>query len=161
MHPFIELCNEQIHIQHKDGRQTGPLRAVFAKNAFTVFDGSLDVTEGDCIDRPLPNGKAERYDIVEVNFTHKFHELPAHVDMKVRKQVALVPFRKPNTVNISIRDSHGFQVGDHNTQNIVNSFNELIQRIENSSAPDKAKREAKSRMKEFLEHPLTSAIVGG
>ena len=158
--PFEELCNEKIVIERKDKERLGPFKAAFGKGQFTVWDGSIEVDDGDFIDRPLPNGKAERYDIVEVHYSHQFHDIPAHVDMKVRKQGALVPYHPPRTVNISIRDSQGFQVGDHNVQNIVNSFRELIQHIDNAAAPAEAKKEAKSLMKAFLEHPLTSAVIG-
>jgi hypothetical protein len=161
MNPFANLCNEEIHIRHKDGRQSGPLKVVFGKGTFTIFDGSLDVSEGDCVDRPLPNGKAERYDVVRVEYTHKFHSIPAHIDLTVRKQGALVNFDKAKTVNISISHSQGFQVGDYNTQNIVDSFKQVIERLAGGPGTPEEKAEAKSRLKAFLEHPLTSAIVGG
>jgi hypothetical protein len=161
MSPFTNLCNEEIHIRHKDGRQSGPFKAVFGKGKFTVFEGTLDVTEGDVIDRPLPNGKAERYDVTNVHYTQKFHAIPAHVDMTVSKQGALVNFDKARTVNISIHNSQGFQVGDHNTQNIVDSFKQVIERLDQAPGTPAEKAEAKSRLKAFLEHPLTSAVVGG
>ncbi len=161
MTSFNRLCNEEIHIRHKDGRVSGPLKAVFGKGKFTVFDGTLDVNEGDLIDRPLPNGKAERYDVLEVNFTHKFHSIPAHIDMEVRKQGALVQFDRAKTVNIAIHNSQGFQVGDNNTQNIVDSLKQVVERIESAPGTLEEKEEVKSRLKLFLEHPLTSAVLGG
>jgi hypothetical protein len=161
MSSFSNLCNEEIHIRHKDGRVTGPLKAAFGQSKFIVFDGSLDVVEGDLIDRPLPNGKAERYDIVEVNFAHKLHQIPAHVNMGVRKQGALVPFDRAKTVNIAIHNSQGFQVGHNNTQNIVDSFKQVVERIEKGPGTLEEKKEAKSRLKTFLEHPLTAAVIGG
>jgi len=150
-----------IHIKHKDGRETGPCKTSFSENTFTIFDGTLDVGEGDVIDRPLPNGKAERYDIFDVSYQHKFHGIPAHVSLKVRKQGSLVPFKPARTVNISINNSKGFQVGDHNTQNIVIALQELTQLIEASDPTPADKAEAKSRLSKFLEHPLTTSIMGG
>ncbi|MES2923888.1 MAG: hypothetical protein V4819_20205 [Verrucomicrobiota bacterium] len=161
MSSFRSLCNEVIHICHKDGRKSGPLQAAFGNNEFTVFDGTLDVTEGDLIDRPLPNGKAERYDITNASFTHKFHSIPAHVRMTVRKQGALVPFHPAKTVNIAIHNSQGFQVGDNNTQNIIESLKQVVERIESGPGTPEEKEEVKSRLKLFLEHPLTSAVLGG
>jgi len=161
MNPFAELCNEEIHIRHQNGSRTGPLKALFEKGKFSVFDGTLDVCEGDGIDRLLPNGKAERYDITEVHFEKQFHDIPGHVDMTVRKQGALVPVGKSHVTNISITNSQGFQVGDHNTQNIVDSLKQVIERIEQSPGTPEEKKEAKSRLSTFLEHPLTSAVLGG
>lgn len=161
MNPFEELCNDTIYIRHQDGRATGPLKSVFEKNKFTVFDDTLDVSEGDIVERPLPTGKAERHDIVHVHFSQGLHNIPSSYDLQVRKQGSLVQFQKPNVTHISISNSQGFQVGDHNTQNIVDSFKDMIERIEQSSATPEEKKEAKSRLRVFLEHPLTSTIVGG
>jgi hypothetical protein len=161
MNPFEELCNDTIYIRHQDGRTTGPLKTVFGQSKFTVFDETLDVSEGDIVERPLPNGKAERHDVVHVHFSQGLHEIPASYDLQVRKQGSLVQFQKPSVTNISISNSQGFQVGDHNTQNIIDSFKDMIERIERSSATPEEKKEAKSRLRAFLEHPLTSAIIGG
>ncbi len=53
------------------------------------------------------------------------------------------------------------QVGNGNSQNIESLFYQLIDQIDNSSAPKADKDEAKGLLTSFLEHPLTSAIVGG
>ncbi|WP_421196274.1 hypothetical protein [Aeromonas enteropelogenes] len=53
------------------------------------------------------------------------------------------------------------QIGNGNTQNINQVFNQLIQDIENSQASTEEKNEAKKRLAKFLEHPLVSSIVGG
>lgn len=53
------------------------------------------------------------------------------------------------------------QVGNGNTQNISNVFNQLNQKIDESTASDEEKAEAKSRLAKLLEHPLVGAIVGG
>lgn len=65
-------------------------------------------------------------------------------------------------MQIATLNVHGSaQVGNGNTQNIHNVFNQLLQQIETSSASDEEKQEAKSRLAKFLEHPLVGAIVGG
>jgi hypothetical protein len=160
MNPFDSHCTETIHVRRKQGEDLGPLKAAFGKGRFAVFDNELDISAGDCIDRPLPNGKAERYDIVEVNYATEFHGIPGHVDMTVRKQGSLVTFEKSRVTNISINNSQGFQVGDHNTQNIVDAFKQIIEGIEKSSGTPEEKAEAKSRLSQFLKHPLTSAVIG-
>ncbi|MBU9813406.1 hypothetical protein J1781_00795 [Rahnella sp. C60] len=53
------------------------------------------------------------------------------------------------------------QVGNGNTQNIHNVFNQLVKNIEDSSASDEDKSEAKSRLASLLEHPLVTSIIGG
>lgn len=53
------------------------------------------------------------------------------------------------------------QVGNGNTQNIHNIFNQLVQSIDNSEASDEEKTEAKSHLSSFLKHPIVSSILGG
>lgn len=53
------------------------------------------------------------------------------------------------------------QVGDGNTQNIYNVFQEVIDKIDRAEATPEEKAEAKSLLTKFLEHPLTSSVVGG
>lgn len=66
------------------------------------------------------------------------------------------------SMQIATLNVHGpAQVGNGNTQNIHNVFNQLLQQIETSSASDEDKQEAKSRLARFLEHPLVGSIVGG
>lgn len=161
MNPFSEFCTDTVYIRHQDERTTGPLKVSFGQNKFTIYDATIDVAEGDIIERPLPNGKAERYDVVHVQFSQTFHDIPAHFELQVRKQGSLVQFQKPSVTNISISNSQGFQVGDHNTQSIVASFKDVIDRIERGAGTAEEKKEAKSRLKAFLEHPLTSAVIGG
>lgn len=53
------------------------------------------------------------------------------------------------------------QVGNYNSQEFNNCFQTLIQKIEASNTSPAEKEEAKNLLKKALEHPLTSAIVGG
>lgn len=53
------------------------------------------------------------------------------------------------------------QIGNGNTQNISNIFNQLIQDIDKSQASTQEKSEAKKRLTTFLEHPLVISILGG
>ena len=65
-----------------------------------------------------------------------------------------------NIQNINFHGSQNVQIGDYNTQNITNTFNELIQKIENSTASEAEKENVKSLLKQFLSHPLVVSILG-
>lgn len=66
------------------------------------------------------------------------------------------------SMQIATLNVHGpAQVGNGNVQNIHNVFNQLLQKIDASDAADEDKKEAKSRLSKFLEHPLVGSIVGG
>ena len=161
MNPFDKLCGDTINIRHKDGRVTGPLKVAFSKDIFTAFDETLDVAEDDIVERSLPNGKTELYDIIEVRFSKGLMQIPASFKLHVRKQGLRVQPSEPSVTHISISNSQGFQVGNNNTQNIVDSFKEVIEQINKGPGTPEAKAEVKSRLRAFLEHPLTAAIIGG
>jgi hypothetical protein len=122
MNPFDQLCNEEIHVQSPTGEISGPHRCVITKGKVTIFDDLLHISTEDKFLRSLPNGQAEKYDILDVNFTSKFHQIPGHFDFTVRQQGSLVPFNRSKVTNISISHSHGIQIADHNRQQVVNSF---------------------------------------
>jgi len=158
--PFQDFLTEEVRIQRTDGSISDPIKCSISNDLITVFDKSLDVSTADKLIRALPNGKAQRYDVLDVDFNNDFHGIPAHFELKVRRQGSVIPAPKAVT-NISISHSHGFQVGDHNIQSIVNSLKYVVKAIDESDAAPEVKAEAKSRLKAFLEHPLTSALLGG
>jgi hypothetical protein len=65
-----------------------------------------------------------------------------------------------NTIG-AIHVAGSAQVGDGNKQNIYNVFQEVIDKIDRAEATSEEKAEAKSLLTKFLEHPLTSSVVGG
>ncbi len=68
---------------------------------------------------------------------------------------------KPREQLVSIGAIHGpTQIGNNNTQNIECVFKYLLDEIDSSDASAEQKEEAKSRLKAFLEHPLTNTVIG-
>ena len=64
-------------------------------------------------------------------------------------------------INIGTLNSNGIaQIGKNNTLNIENVLINLVEQIENSDATEGEKKEAKSRLAKFLEHPLVNTIAG-
>lgn len=68
-----------------------------------------------------------------------------------------------NSGNITIgtlNSSGVAQIGNNNMLNIENMLISLVEQIEKSDATVEEKKEAKSKFKAFLEHPLTCSILG-
>lgn len=63
--------------------------------------------------------------------------------------------------HITVSASQNVQIGDSNSMELAYVFNQLSQAIEESNGSETEKREAQSRLKAFLSHPLVAAIVGG
>ena len=161
MNPFSDLCNDEIMLVAADGQESGPYSCAFTRNKVAIFEKSLDVEEGSKVVRLLPNGKRESYTVLEVTYQQEFHGIPASHDLIVRKDTSLVPTPGARTTNVNISHSQGFQVGDHNVQQIVASLHTLISQIDAADAPPQEKRDAKNRLRDFLAHPLVSAVIGG
>jgi hypothetical protein len=63
--------------------------------------------------------------------------------------------------NISVSSSSNVQIGDGNSQSLTMEIEKLVSAIDHSTANEEQKKEAKSRLKSFLEHPLVCSIAGG
>ena len=61
--------------------------------------------------------------------------------------------------NIAITNSSNVQIGNANVQKL--SIEEIIEAINKSKDTESHKSEAKSRLQEFLKHPLVTSIVQG
>ncbi len=71
------------------------------------------------------------------------------------------PKHEPTGINIgAIHASGPTQIGNYNTQNIEILFSTIIEKIDQTNASDNEKKDAKSRLKAFLEHPLTNTALG-
>ena len=154
-----DLMGDEIYIQSPDGTQVGPVKSSVQGNKVIIGDESLVIEEGGKVLRPLPNGRSEVHTILEVAF-HKdpFGGRLSHYSLKTRKEGSLVTTPSATTINIS--HSQGIQVGNNNVQNIVCALEELSRAIDASGAGKEVKAEAKSKLKAFLAHPATVAVLG-
>ena len=93
--------------------------------------------------RILPNEKEDVYLILSAEYSPGRHSIPPHFSLQLRKTTAVqsVPSK-------------------HTTVNIQNALNELVQHIDNSTAPPEQKAEAKSRLAGFLADPVKSLVLG-
>lgn len=156
------LMKDSVTIAKADGRRFGPFQAAVAAASITIMERELDVDEGDHVLRSIPGGKEETYRVLEVQYHHGLHTIPPSYTLKVQKTTAIVPAASSQrNTTIHISNSTGVQVGDYNTQHFQATFNELYQRIEQSSAPAEQKAEAHGRLAALLAHPLVFSVLGG
>lgn len=150
---------ELAKVEKPTGEVKGPYKAKFTGSTIFIDDGMADVEEGDFILRKLPNGKDERSLVAEANFYHQgIAGFGPHYQIKFTK--GAVRKEEKSVQNININNAQGIQIGDYNKQDVMNTFESLIKQIEASGASPEQKIEVKSLLKQFLEHPLTAAIVG-
>ena len=156
---LLRRFEEDARIEKTDGSVIGPYKAAFPGGTIFLLDATADIEEGDVILRKLPSGKDERSIVTEATFyKHGVSGMGAHYQIKYRKG-GQAEMKKPNQT-INIHGAQSVQVGDHNTQNMINSFEALVKKIESSEAPPEQKEEAKGILRKFLEHPAVVSVIG-
>ena len=69
-----------------------------------------------------------------------------------------------DTTNITFNGpvtATNLQAGNHNIQNLSNTFYYIIDEIKKSDATDEEKKTALSKLKEFISTPIVSGITSG
>jgi hypothetical protein len=158
---FDRLLGDEIYIVSPAGENTaGPIKASVQGDKVYVFDETLVIEEGGKILRTLPNGRCESHSILQVDFNQAPRQTRqgSHYKILTRKDSSLVDPPSKTTINIS--HSQGIQIGDGNVQNIVASLDALAKAIDSADVPEEQKADAKQKMKAFLSHPLTTAVLG-
>jgi len=158
--PFSSLLNDTITIRKVSGAVIGPYKcSVQGGNSVHIMQGDVDVEEGDTVERQLPMGRIEEFEVLEAQYSSGLHMIPPSWRLHVRK----VGSRKPDghkTTNIHIANANAIQIGDHNYQQISSAFQLLLQAIDESNATPEQKKEAKSKLAELLRHPAITASFG-
>lgn len=156
---MFDKFKEEARVEKPDGAVLGPYAAMFAGQTILIQDETADIEEGDTILRELPNGKDERSVVTEATFVRDGPGgMGAHYQIKYSKGGSSE--KQQPSQQINIREVQSVQIGDYNTQNIVNAFEALVKAVEAADADPAQKEEAKSRLKGFLEHPLVVSVLG-
>lgn len=98
-HPFTLI---------KAGDERVPGTGIWNPGTVTVLNGTFPVAIGDLIERTLPNGVVERYEVLDPGFKPKFGGIPAHYEIKLRN-VAHPP-RQPQVVHNTTTYNNSGQV---------------------------------------------------
>lgn len=83
------VAGDAVTLVKQDGTRTEGVKAVVQPSEITTFDTSLNVEEGDRIERRLPSGRVESYLILDTGFNPGHSSIPAFYHMRVRKESAI------------------------------------------------------------------------
>jgi hypothetical protein len=158
---FNRLLADVVTVVSPGGEQRGPIKASVQGNKVFIFDVTVAIEEGGMILRALPSGQKESFSILQVNFRRGpsgDSDRMSHYEILVRKDTSLVPSSRSTTINIS--HSQGIQIGDGNTQQIISSLEMLSGAIASANVPEPEKKEAQSKLKALLAHPLVVSLLG-
>gem|GEM_PF-5674032 len=148
---FNELMNDTVTLKKRNGEIIENIKASVQRDKIFIDDGKLLIEEGDKIVRVLPNGLTESYLILHTGFYDEFQGLPAHYQMKVRKESAIEPH---SSMSFNIGTVYGSNIGTQGNSSIKNTFNfdTVDQMIEEKGGEDKEElRKMIAEIKEFFE----------
>lgn len=90
---------ENVRIIKKDLTVIEDVEALVDRNKIFIDDGSLNIEEGDIIERVLPSGAKEQYLVVDRGFYRGAHGIPDHYQIKVEKQSGYVKLSRGTVIN--------------------------------------------------------------
>lgn len=116
--------------------------AVVQSDLIVIDDASLDIEEGDTIERILPTGKSEYYLVLDRGYFVAHGRFPAHYQVSVRKQSSIDLDKGKNVVN-------NYNIGTAEKVNINSTDNSVTYNI---SSEDVALMETLKMVAKELEN---------
>lgn len=109
---------ESVKIIKKDLTVIEDIEALVDRDKIFIDDGSLNIEEGDIIERVLPSGAKEQYLVIDRGFYRGAHGIPDHYQIKVEKQSGYVKLGRGTVINeyhITNADKVNIQSTDNST----------------------------------------------
>ncbi|MGE7766685.1 hypothetical protein [Peribacillus sp. NPDC096540] len=152
---FKSMMKDKVSLEKQDGDVFNNIQSNVQGNEVFIGDTSLTIEEGDRITRILSNGHKEVFIVLNSNFYEKKLGIPAHYELKVRKENAIEHERFQSQIyndysTNTINGGENSRINRHSTDNSTNTsikvtditiFNQLRDAIaeSNLSATEKDK----------------------
>ena len=82
---MAQFPRESVKLFKQDTGITENIKAAFFPSKILIDDASLQIVEGDVIERHLPSGILERYIITDCLFCAGMGSIPSHYQLTVKK----------------------------------------------------------------------------
>ena len=83
---FLGQCNERVTIERQDSSRHEGVRALVSGEMILIPDAKVPIESNDAILRQLPSGLVERLIVTDPNFYTQHHGIPAHYQIKYRRE---------------------------------------------------------------------------
>lgn len=77
---------ELVRIIKQNSCSIDNVEALVDSNLIFIDDATLDIEEGDIVERTLPSGSIERFSVTDRGFMRGMNGIPDHYQLKVKKQ---------------------------------------------------------------------------
>jgi len=139
---FKAMMNDRIAVVKRDGQRYDNLRGVVERTSIIFDDVHIPLDEGDHIERQLPGGRTELYEVLESGFTSGGGGIPDFYNAKVRKTTSRLPVPgSPTHVTVTGPNARVNLGSIDSSTNIVSQpavsdhvFRALIETLNNSVA---------------------------
>ncbi len=142
---FGTFPTEQVVITKVNTNEQFEVETLFDANRLVVEDTSKCIEEGDIIERSLPNGKKEKYEIEDCSFYNNMGTFPSHYEITVRKITNRISQPKETVVNhihISDVEKVNIQSTDNSNNYYLNSNDKELMKTLKSLAEGLDNRES-------------------
>lgn len=133
---------EKVKLIKKNSVTIDDIEAVVQSDLIVIDDASIDIEEGDTIERGLPTGKSEYYLVLDRGYFAAFGSFPAHYQVSVRKQSSIELEKDKSVVN-------NYNIGTAEKVNINSTDNSVTYNI---SSEDVALMETLKMVAKELEN---------
>ncbi len=115
-----DILTETFRLVKADASVVEDLRTSPVSDGLCVIiRPEIDFEEGDTLERALPSGRTEQFEILEVRYFSEIHGLPAHYQLNVRNVRNREPAPAPSTVTYNLHGPNS-RVNHHSTDRSSN-----------------------------------------
>ena len=135
---------EKVKIIKRDSSVIDDVEALVDRTKIFIDDGTLNIEEGDIIERELPSGSKEQFLVVDRGFYKGAHGIPDHYQIKVEKQSTYTKISRGQVIN-QYHITNSEKVNIHSTDNstiykittndlsVLNTIRELAKGLANET----------------------------
>ncbi|OAB32705.1 hypothetical protein PMSD_17195 [Paenibacillus macquariensis subsp. defensor] len=133
-----QIMRDTVTLIKANGEKFENIRAGVQRDKIFIEDVKLPIEEGDKIIRLLSNGLSESYLILDRGFYDRTLGMPAHYQMKVKKESA-IDLEKSSSMHFNIGTVYGSNIGTQGSAYVENVFNfeRVDQMIEEKGGEEK------------------------
>lgn len=133
---------EKVKLLKRNSTIIENIEAIVQSDLIFIEDATLDIEEGDTIERELPTGKSEYYLVLDRGFHKAMGSFKDHYQVSVKKQSSIDLIRNENVVN-------NYNIGTAEKININSTDNSITYNITND---DEALMETLKMISKDLEN---------
>lgn len=117
-----DLMPDIIAVLKPDGTRYDNLKAAVSRDSIIFDDVRVPLEEGDHVERKLPGGRSELYEVLETGFNKGLHGIPDFYNARVRKATSRIPVGGHGSTHVTLNGPNA-RVNVGSVDNSTNTIN--------------------------------------